>query len=125
DCVFTAADSIGAYQRSQEALSAAGVNDRLFDCSDAHNLSTSTVKDRIGYTHQWVKGDPTFSGLLQAIEEFGQRVYVGAEPPELRRIREHPSKYIDRVRIQKRPGSHLDDPWFTTDLHLNPGLVAV
>jgi hypothetical protein len=125
DCVFTAAESIGAYHRAREALTGGGVNDRLLDCSDAHSLSTAAAKDRIGNTEQWIKGDPTFSGLLQAIEEFDQRIYVGVEPPQARRVREHPSKYLDRVRIQKKPQSPLADRWFTTDLRLNAGLVAV
>ncbi len=125
NCVFTAAESIGSYKKAKVALENAGVNDRLLDCSDAHFFSGVSDKDRIGNSFTWVKADPTFAGLLQAIEEFEQRVFVGEEPAQLQRVREHPSKYIDRVRIMKAQDSSLSEHWFNTDLPLNSGLVAV
>ena len=125
DCVFTAADSFGAYEAARRSLAEARVNSRLLDCSDAHHLSSASHKDRIGNAYTWIKADPTFGGLLQAVEEFEQRVFIGDEPPQHRRIREHPSKYLDRVRVEKLPESQLDDPWFDADIQLNPGLVAV
>ena len=125
DCVFVASETASAYQRARVALTEAGVNDRLIDCSDAHHPASSSDKDRIGNTLTWIKADLTFGGLLQALQEFEQRVYIGEEPPEIRRVREHPSKYIDRVRIYKDPDSLLEEEWFDVDLPLNPGLVAI
>jgi len=125
DCVFTAAESPSAYKRAQSALRDAEVNYRLLDCSDAHQLSGTEHKDRIGNCFTWIKADPTFGGLLQAIEEFEQRVFVGDEPEQLRRVKEHPSKYIDRVKISKVAGSTLSDEWFSIDLPFNSGLVAI
>jgi len=125
DCVFTAAESPSAYRRARQALAAGGVNARLLDCSDAHHLASSAEKDRVGNCFTWIKADPTFGGLLQALEEFDQRVFVGEEPTQLRRIREHPSKYVDRVRVFKIEDSPIADSWFDVDLPLNPGLIAV
>lgn len=125
DCVFVASETAGAYQRARTSLTEAGVNDRLIDCSDAHHPASSSNKDRIGNTFTWIKADLTFGGLLQALQEFEQRIYIGEEPPEIRRVREHPSKYIDRVRIYKDPESSLDEEWFDVDLPINSGLVAI
>lgn len=125
DWVFTAAESARAYGSAMNALVDANVNHRLLDCSDAHSPSTSTEKDRIGNCMTWIKADPTFGGLLQAHAEFGQRVFVGEEPAQLRRVNDHPSKYIERVRIAKTSDSTLSEEWFAVDLPLNSGLVAV
>lgn len=125
DVVFTAAETAHAYQRARAALRDADVNDHLLDCSDAHYLSASPEKDRIGNADTWVKAALTFGGLRQALTEFDQRVFVGAEPPELTRVREHPSRYIDRVRIQKVPDGGFAERWFDIDLPINAGLVAI
>jgi len=124
--VFVASESPGAYNRARKALRDDGVNDRLLDCSDAHYLSTSSEKDRIGNANTWLKSSPSFGGLQQALAEFDQRVFVGEEPPELTRVREHPSRYIKRIRIEKVAGSQLPDSWFgTTELPFNSGLVVI
>ncbi len=48
--------------------------------SDAHSLDAVCAPDRKRYT--WIKGDPTFESLRQAVIEPGARVFVGEEPPE-------------------------------------------
>lgn len=126
DCVFTSAETVAAYNRSKKALQEGLVNDKLLDCSDAHYFSDSNEKDRIGNCWTWLKADVTFNGLLQALEEFEQRVFVGEEPDQLRRIREHPSRFIKQIVIQKKKSSQLTDNWFHgTDLPLNPGMIAI
>lgn len=125
ECVFISAYSPGAYSKARAALIDAGVNSKLLDCSDSHYLSSSGEKDRIGNGFTWVKADVTFGGLLQALQEFDRRVFVGDEPPQNQRMREHPSKYIDRVYITKTSASKLYDTWFSVDVPLNGGLVAI
>jgi hypothetical protein len=60
--IFISAESAEACQKAKTALTEAGVNDRLLDCSDAHSFSDSDYKDRIGQCLTWIKADPTFEG---------------------------------------------------------------
>lgn len=125
NCVLSAAQSPADLRRSRTTLFAAGVNHHLLDCSDAHALSTSAEKDRIGNCWTWIKADLTFAGLLQALEEYDDRVYLGDEPDQLRQLHDHPSRFIDRIEILKNSSS-LRENWFDgTNLPLNSGLVAI
>lgn len=125
DLVFTAADSPEAYAKARGKLLESGVNANLLDCSDAHWLSTSEDKDRIGNCFTWIKADCTFKGLLQAIEEFEDRVYVGDNPPKRHLVDRNRTKFIRSVKVVKKPGATLSDIWFDVDLPLNPDLVAI
>jgi predicted ATP-dependent endonuclease of OLD family len=80
--VFTAAKSVDAFHNAKEKLRAEQVNDLLLDCSDAHYLSTSTDKDRIGNCNTWIKAHPTFEGLRQILFEPDHRVKVQVEKPD-------------------------------------------
>jgi DNA repair protein SbcC/Rad50 len=46
--VFISAETVDAYYKAKGALSLAGVNDRLLDCSDAHNFSDAASKIELG-----------------------------------------------------------------------------
>lgn len=123
--VFTAAESPEAYARARGKLTENYVNANLLDCSDAHWLSNSEDKDRIGNCFTWIKADCTFSGLLQAIEEFEDRVYVGDNPPKRHLVDRNRTKFIRSVKVAKKTGSTLTDTWFDADLPLNPDLIAI
>lgn len=123
--VFTAAESPEAYAKARAKLVDSGVNANLLDCSDAHWLSPSGDKDRIGNCFTWIKADCTFKGLLQAIEEFGDRVYVGDNPPKRHLVDRNRTKFIRSVKVTKKAESALADTWFDVDLPLNPDLVAI
>lgn len=125
DLVFTAAESPAAYGKARKSLAEANVNDVLLDCSDAHWLSGGKDKDRIGNCFTWIKADATFAGLVQAIREFSNRVYVGDNPPKRQLVERHRTKYVSSVRVKKKPGSSLRDPWFDVDMPLNSDLVAI
>lgn len=125
DCVFVSSESPTAYHQSRQHLIEGEVNTRLIDCSDAHHLSSSDEKDRIGNSFSWIKADRTFGGLLQALQEFENRVFIGSEPPQLARLRGHPSRYLDKLTVSKKSDSSLDATWFEVDLPLNSGLVAI
>jgi len=125
DLVFTSSESPKAYAKSRAALERDGVNKKLFDCSDAHYLSTSEQKDRVGNCFTWVKGERTFAGFRHALKEFENRVYVGDEPEIRSRVRSNGSKFIESVEIRKDPDSTLDEVWFDVEIPLNPGLVAI
>jgi ABC-type lipoprotein export system ATPase subunit len=125
DLVFTAAESPSSYEKAKQKLSQAQVNSQLLDCSDAHWLSTSSDKDRIGNCFTWIKADSSFKGLLQAIEEFDSRVYVGDYPPKQYLVDRNRTKFIKSISIRKKEATNLSQTWFDADLPLNPDLVAI
>jgi len=124
--VFSAAESHEQWTKARKSLTKGGVNDRLLDCSDAHASQTSTYKDRLGQCSSWVKADPTFQGLQQLAIEFGDRHWVGDVPPQMARVRQHPTKYISSIEIKRKPGaSSLKEIWFDNTIPFNHGLVAI
>jgi hypothetical protein len=125
DLVFVASESPEMWQRAKDALSNSGVNDRLLDCSDAHTWSTNEHKDRLSNCFTWIKADPTFAGLKQALNEPKERVFVGELPPKLERVQTDKTRYIRNVCIKKRSNATLSERWFNNDIPLNPGLIAV
>ncbi len=126
DIVFTAADSVAAFQRAREKLVSEGVNSTLFDCSDAHHFADSDHKDRIGNCFLWIKADPTFDGLKIALQDYDDRVFVGNEPPVFERLRGHPRGFIRSVTFNRKTLSGSKETWFGGQhLELNPELVAI
>lgn len=123
--VFTAAESPQQYDKGRAKLREYGVNDRLLDCSDAHWLSGSGDKDRIGNCFTWIKADCSFGGLLQAIEEFDGRVFVGDIPPKQALVDGNKTKFIRSVAVAKKQGSPLAETWFDLQLPLSSDLVAI
>lgn len=125
DLVFTAAENPGKYHSARQKLLAANVKNTLLDCSDAHALSNSPDKDRIGNCFTWIKADATFNGLLHALTEFEDRVYVGDAPPKRLLVESNRTKYISNIRVKRKLGSTLADSWFDVDLPLSHDLVAI
>jgi predicted ATPase len=126
--VFTASQSPQAYYRALQKLKQQSVNGRLIDCSDAHYFSDSAKNDaRIGNSFTWVKADPTFTGLKQALKEFDDRVFIGEIPDTVKAVKSHPTKYIRSIKIEKKASAKLDEVWFDghREVELNPGLVII
>ncbi|WP_265646141.1 hypothetical protein [Verminephrobacter aporrectodeae] len=61
--VFTASANPAAYHTAKRKLTESNVTNTLLDCSDAHALSDSEHKDRIGNCFTWIKADATFEGI--------------------------------------------------------------
>lgn len=125
--VFTAAPSVQGYQKSLATLKRQRINDRLLDCSDAHNLSTANLEQNcIGQSFTWIKADPTFMGLRHALVEFDERVYVGEMPPKLGSARDNATHFIDGVTFRVVEGVQ-DRGWFeqTGFVPFNQGLVSI
>ena len=81
---------------------------------DAHGDEKILAPDLDRYC--WIKAEPTFEGLKQALYEPRGRVWIGANPPS----RHNPDAVIHSVRLNDTNG------WFPdTELKLNPGLVAI
>lgn len=91
--------------------------------SDAHDEAHLFNPDEQRFT--WIKADPTFAGLKRILREPGSRIFIGPEPPALNRQRNNTIRYCDGLSFAKEPGSALGEHWFSGDVPLNTGLVAV
>ncbi|MFA6245019.1 MAG: hypothetical protein WC655_29010, partial [Candidatus Hydrogenedentales bacterium] len=98
---------------------------RLAVCgSDAHSLADYGVFP--GGKAAWIKADPTFLGLLQAIKEPAKRSFIGEIPEKLRETESNKTFFVDSVCIAKEPGSVVSDHWLDScSLPLNCDLVAI
>jgi len=92
--------------------------------SDAHSFVDYGVFPSGKST--WIKADPTFRGLLQAIKEPARRSHIGAAPPKLKEVENNKTYFIDSLKIWKTIGSKLPEQWFDgIDIPLNPDLIAI
>lgn len=93
--------------------------------SDAHEFDKLFKPDLDRFC--WVKADPTFEGLKQALIEPKSRIFIGEKPQSIIRVANHPTKYIDSLAIEKKSESTLDETWFenSSPIPINSGLVAV
>jgi predicted ATPase/predicted nuclease with TOPRIM domain len=92
--------------------------------SDAHAIEKYGVYPSNRIT--WLKAQPTFAGLRQVCHEPALRCFIGVTPPKQDHVTQNRTKYMERLRIQKAPGTTLSDTWFDgTDIELNPGLIAI
>jgi ABC-type lipoprotein export system ATPase subunit len=91
--------------------------------SDAHRVQDygAFPSDRI----TWLKADPTFTGLLQTINEPRERCYIGVIPPKLAHVGANRTKFIRSLTLRKRAGSTLGEHWFSAEIPLNHDLVAI
>ncbi len=101
DLVFTSAISAAHCSKARQSLTNSAVNDRLLDCSDAHAFADSTEKDRLGNCFTWIKADPTFEGLRQAVFEYANRVRISDDAPL------EPFLQIKRVTLTFPPNTEL------------------
>lgn len=101
--------------------------------SDAHRfIGEAGNNDKRGYGDYpsdkitWIKADPTFEGLLQAIKEPAKRSFIGKQPPKVKLFNENKSFFLDKLEINKTADSTLTDEWLNnTQLNLNSDLVAI
>lgn len=101
--------------------------------SDAHRFKGAKgSNDKRGYGDYpsekitWIKADPTFRGLLQAIKEPEKRSFIGDAPHKLSEIDENKTYFIDSVEVQKNPSGNDVGDWLDgCKLPLNPDLVAI
>ncbi|WP_073585858.1 TrlF family AAA-like ATPase, partial [Vibrio quintilis] len=101
--------------------------------SDAHRFTGEPEnKDHRGYGDYpsgkatWIKANPTFEGLKQAIKEPAKRSFIGETPPKRQVVSENKSRFIERLEVNKSVGRQLADTWLDrTKLHLNHDLIAI
>lgn len=101
--------------------------------SDAHRfVGIKGDNDKRGYGDfpsgkiTWIKADPTFLGLMQAIKEPAKRSYIGESPKKLIEVLENKTFYIDAVDVKAIPTGTMTNKWLDgCALQLNPDLVAI
>lgn len=101
--------------------------------SDAHCfVGTPGDNNKRGYgdfpsgKKTWIKADPSFRGLKQAILEPAKRSFIGEIPPKLQEVEANKTYYIDSVEIKKTGNKTDVGQWLDgCDIPLNPDLVAI
>lgn len=101
--------------------------------SDAHCfVGAAGNDDKRGYgdfpsgKKTWIKADPTFRGLKQAILEPAKRSFIGDKPPKVQEVESNKTFYIESVEITKTGDKAGVGQWLHgCDIPLNPDLVAV
>lgn len=101
--------------------------------SDAHCfVGTPGSNDKRGYgdfpsgKKTWIKADPTFRGLKQAILEPAKRSYIGDKPPKVQEVESNKTYYIESIEVAKTGDKVGVGQWLHgCDIPLNPDLVAI
>ncbi len=101
--------------------------------SDAHQfVGVAGSNDKRGYgdfpsnKKTWIKSNPTWEGLCQAIKEPANRSFIGASPPKLEKVRSNKTFYIDKLKIDKEHAPSTTPTWLDgCALEFNPDLVAI
>ena len=101
--------------------------------SDAHHfVGISGDNNKRGYgdypsgKKTWIKADPSFRGLKQAILEPAKRSFIGDKPPKLLEVESNKTYYIESVEITKMEKRTDVGQWLGgCDIPLNPDLVAI
>ncbi|GAB3499895.1 AAA family ATPase [Curvibacter fontanus] len=101
--------------------------------SDAHCfVGVAGDNDRRGYgdfpsgKKTWIKADPTFQGLKQAILEPAKRSFIGEKPPKLQAVEASKTHFIESIEVAKTGTKAGIGNWLHgCDLPLNPDLVAI
>ena len=91
--------------------------------SDAHRIADYGLFPSGRIT--WIKADPTFEGLRQVVNEPRERSFIGLIPPKLDHVNKNKTKYINTIRLQRKPTAMLTETWFDNMIPLNPDLVAI
>jgi ABC transporter len=89
-------------------------------CSDNHD-----PRDYLSKEFLWIKAEPNFSGLKQAIIHPKERVYVGEEPTKITSLRNNPEKYLSKIIVTKKDKALNSVNWFDFEVGLNIGLTTV
>ena len=74
----------------------------------------------------WIKADPTFRGLKQAILEPAKRSYIGDKPPKVKEVESNKTYYIESIEVTKTGNKVGVGQWLDgCDIPLNHDLVAI
>ena len=101
--------------------------------SDAHRfVGDEENDDKRGYGQfpsgkkTWIKADPSWLGLQQALREPANRSFIGDTPPKLETIKSNRTFFVDTLTVEREPDSNIDADWLDgTQINLNADLVAI
>lgn len=101
--------------------------------SDAHRfVGVKDDNDKRGYGDfplgkaTWIKADPSFPGLIQAIMEPSKRSFIGERPQKLLEIAQNKTFFIDTIEVEKSVGATTPGTWLDgSKVPLSPDLVAI
>lgn len=101
--------------------------------SDAHCfVGVPGSNDKRGYgdfpsgKRTWIKADPSFRGIKQAILEPAKRSFIGEKPPKVREVESNKTYYIESIEVAKTGDKAGVGQWLHgCDIPLNPDLVAI
>ena len=99
---------------------ATGLDKPLVLCSDNHNANKYMIKSPL-----WIRADPTFRGLLMALREPRDRVFIGDRPPEIVRVEKNRTKYVRSISFQRKTDAPTTEQWFGGRVLFNHGLIAI
>ncbi|MEO4054825.1 TrlF family AAA-like ATPase [Solibacillus sp. CAU 1738] len=88
--------------------------------SDNHNYTDYELS-----SYLWIKADPNFKGLMQALLHPEERIFVGNKPPKLISLESNPKVIIESIEINMKSSSTDIPDWFNQKIPLNPSLVAI
>ncbi|MHA3774531.1 TrlF family AAA-like ATPase [Verrucomicrobiota bacterium sgz303538] len=127
DLVFISSDTVPNCVKSRTSLTLASVNDRLLDCSDAHYFADSKEKDRLAKCFTWIRAEPTFEGLRQAVFEYKSRVEISESRPlePLLQIKEVNLDFPENTKLQRDGGSDDFCLRGKRSLHFSPFITCV
>lgn len=125
DMVFSASPTAEKISDSSSVNLENGLPHQVLHCSDAHNFADSEGEMKIGDSQCWINADPTFEGLRHALVEYESRVFTGPEPALVRRTREHPFSFVERIAIRQTENADPDRLFFDTEIPFSPGFIAV
>jgi len=97
-----------------------GLDKPLVLCSDNHNATDYTIKSPL-----WLRADPTYRGLLMALREPRDRVFIGDRPSGVVRVEQNRTKYIRSISFRRKIDAPITEQWFGGDVLFNHGLVAI
>ncbi|MCU1242508.1 MAG: hypothetical protein JWO71_3234 [Candidatus Acidoferrum typicum] len=110
-------EDVAAYE--QKVFPSIGFRRPVILCSDNHKATEYSAKAPC-----WVKGDPCFKTFQQVISDPRERVYIGTVPPLIQRVEENKTKYVSAIKFTK-VNANFPEVWFSGQVPLNPGLVAI
>lgn len=92
--------------------------------TDAHSFSK--YGEYPSEMKTWIKAEPTYQGLRNAIREPKFRSHIGNLPPKQAFVAANGRLFMERVQVGLRAAVKTDEKWFDgTDLRLNSDLVAI
>lgn len=127
DLVFISSATADDFSKARRSLTDSAVNDRLLDCSDAHHFADAGEKDRLGKCLTWIKADPTFEGLRQAVFEYPNRIHVSENPPLEPLLKIRSAKFNFSETTELRRGDRADVFCFrgTNEFAFSPYLTCI